>query len=266
LEFEAGGFTAPGSFCLGVHLIDLILKDVQDEYAQENFFRLKTFIDAQVLFEGNFKLFDLTIPKKISDFKVLHGLTFIPSDIIPLSASGDLNYYWTFQKFDNQYMFITTNGPVRIRFLAGKLKDRVGGASNNVAPFDFVAPGDVVRPASPGFVFGAVGDKTPGFWLTSEGIPSNVVGIPVLFSDASVVQAAVGTEIEASYKIGIYQHEGEGVGLTKIGEFDIAANGAKRVALDIPVIASTNTQLACRLENGNTTNLKVSLVLKGSAI
>lgn len=247
-------------------MIDLILKDVQDEFAQENFFRLKSFIDAQVLFEGDFKLFDLTIPGKFSEFKQLHGLSFIPSDIIQLSAGGDLNYYFTFQKFDKKFIYITTNGPVRIRFLAGKLKDRIGGAGTNVAPFAFVAPGDVIRPASPGFVYGAVGDKTPGFWMTSEGVPSNVVGIPVLFSDASVVQAAVGTEIESAYKIGIYQHDGQESNLTKIGEFDVAANGAKRVSLNFPVIASTNTQLACRLESGNTKNLKVSLVLKGSAI
>ena len=247
-------------------MIDLILKDVQDEYSQENFFRLKNFIDAQVLFEGDFKLFDLTIPKKETLFKVLHGLSFTPSDIIPLSANGDLNYYFQFQKFDKQYMYITTNGPVRIRFLAGKLKDQLRGGGN-VAPFDFVAPGDVVRPASPGFVFGAVDAKTPGFWMTSEGIPSNIVGIPVLFGDAVVVLAAVGTEVESNYKIGIYQHEGQGINITKIGEFDVAANGTKRVALNIPLLyTSTNIQLACRLETGNTLNLKVSLVLKGSAV
>jgi hypothetical protein len=102
--------------------------------------------------------------------------------------------------------------------------------------------------------------------MTSEGIPSNVVGIPVLFSDAEVVQAAVGSEVEASYTIGIYQHEGQAVNLTKIGEFSVVANGAKRIGLNIPVNLSTNTQLACRLETGNTTNMKVSLVLKGSAI
>jgi hypothetical protein len=251
---------------LGVSLIDLLLKDVKDEYAQENFFRLKNFIDAQVLFEGDFKLFDITIPGKFSDFKQLHGLSFIPSDIIQLSASGDLNYYFTYQNFDKKFMYITTNGPVRIRFLAGKLKDRVSGAGQ-VAPFSFVAPGDVIRPASPGFVFGGVGDKVDGFWLTSEGVPSNVVGIPVLFGDGIVVQAAVGTEVEAGYVIGIYQHEGMGVNLIKLGEFTVLSGGDKRFMLDFPLVySSTNIQMACRLESGNTYNLKVSLVLNGSTI
>jgi hypothetical protein len=130
-----------------------------------------------------------------------------------------------------------------------------------------VAPGDVLQPASPGFVYGAVGAKTDGFWLTSEGIPSNVAGVPVLFGDGRVVFAAVGTEVEAGYTIGIFQHDGMGVNLQQIGEFDIISGGQKRVELDIPLVyPSTNLQLACRLLTGNTLNLKVSLVVKGSAI
>lgn len=246
-------------------MIDLILKDVVDEYAKENFFRLRKFIDSQVLFEGDFKFFDLEIPRKATNFKILHGLTFTPSDIIQLSASGDLNYYFTYQKFDSQYIYVTTNGPVRIRFLAGKLKDQLRGGAN-VAPFPFVAPGDVVGPSSPGFVYGGVGNKTAGFWLTSEGIPTNVVGIPVLFNDAVVSLAAVGTEFEADYTIAIYQHEGSGLNLTLLGIFPVVSGGSKRVNLSFPVVyTSTNIQLACRLLTGDTVNLKVSLVVKGTA-
>lgn len=246
--------------------IDLILKDIADLYSRENFFRLKNFINDQVLFDGNFKLFDITIPIKSSSFKVKHGLTFIPADVILLSIEGDFNFYFIFQKFDRENIYINTNGPVRIRFLAGKLKDPFKNTSQQ-APFPIVAPGDVIRPSSPGFVFAAVNAKTPGFWLTSEGIPSNVVGIPVLFGDAKVVQAAVGTEVEADYTIGIYQHEGAGVGLLLIGQFDIISGGDKRVILNFPVTyTSNNVQLAARILAGNTLNLKVSLILSGSSI
>lgn len=247
-------------------MIDLILKDVVDEFAKENFFRLRKFIDKQVLFEGDFKLFDIEIPAASTSFKVAHGLTFIPADIIQLSAQGDLNYYFIYQRTDSQYIYINAHGPVRLRFLAGKLKDRVGGGAS-VAPFQFVAPGDIVPVASPGFVFGAVGTKTSGFWLTSEGIPSNVVGIPVLFGDGLVSFAAVGTEGESDYTIGIYQHEGSGVGLSLLGAFAITSGGSKRVDLSFPIVyTSTNVQLACRLLTGDTNNLKVSLVVRGSGI
>lgn len=248
-------------------MLDLILKDIADVYSRENFFRLRKFFGEQPLFDGDFKFFDITIPSKNLNYVVPHGLTFTPADIIPLAASGNMNYYFKYQYFDKTNIVISANGPVRLRFLAGKLKDQIKNAAST-APFDFVAPGDVVGPSSPGFVFGAVDAKTDLFWLTSEGIPSNVVGIPVLFSDAIVRQAAVGSQEDVDYTIGIYQHEGAGVNLIQLGTFDVTAGGSKRLDLAFPVQYSgaTNVQLACRLERGNTLNLKVSLVVKGTSI
>lgn len=246
--------------------IDLVLKDIPDVHVRENFFRLQRFINDQVLFDGDFKLFDVSIPKKILSFKVAHGLTFIPEDVIILSTVGDYNVYFRYQNFDKDNLYLTADGPVRIRFLAGKLKEQLQGGGAT-APFPFVAPGDVVLPGSPGFVFGAVSDKTSGFWLTSEGIPSNVVGVPVLFGDGVVVQAAVGTQVEADYTIGIYQHEGAGINLQLLGTFNVASGGVKRIVLNFPVLyTSPNVQIACQLVSGNTTNLKVSLIIRGSSI
>lgn len=246
--------------------LDLILKDIQDEWTRENFFRLSKFIEAQPIFEGDFKLFDIVIPAKSQNFKVAHGLTFIPADIIPLSVTGDFNFYFKYQNFDREFMYLVANGPVRIRFLAGKLKDRQR-SNASTQPFPFVAPGDVISAAGPSFVYGAVGDKTTGFWLTSEGIPSNVAGVPVLFNDAQVILAAIGAEVDAAYTIGIYQHNGMGDGLIKIGEFATTVGGPKRFTLLIPIQnVSPNVQLACRLELGDTTNLKVSLVVRGTSI
>jgi hypothetical protein len=247
-------------------VVELILKDIEDEHIRENFFRIRNFLLNQPIFDGDFKIFDITIDKKVEIFPVKHGLTFIPADIIPLSSSGNFNYYFRFQEFDRDNMYVTTDGPVRIRFLAGKLKDQIK-SKGSTNPFSLVAPGDTIKPASPGFVYGAVGAKSDGFWLTSEGIPSNVVGIPVLFGDGIVIQAAVGTEAESDYTLGIYQHEGAGLNLTLIGTFDIVSGGAKRVAFNFPIAySSNNIQLACRLMSGNTLNLKVSLILRGSSI
>lgn len=247
-------------------MLDLILKDISDPHIRENFFRLRDFLSRQIIFDGDFKLYDITIPAKVENFKVKHGLTFIPADIIPLAADGNYNYYFLYKSFDRENLYLTADGPVRIRFLAGKLKDQIKNGLDQ-APLPFVAPGDVVLPGAPGFVYGAVGAKTSGFWLTSEGIPSNVVGVPVLFGDGVVVQAAVGTEAESNYTIGIFQHEGNGINLLQLGEFSIISGGDKRILVEFPVVyTSTNVQLACRLLSGDTLNLKVSLVLRGSSI
>jgi hypothetical protein len=243
-------------------LIDLIFKDIEDPYVQENFFRLREFLANQVFFDGDFKIFDISIPAATDRFRIRHGLTFIPADIINLAFEGDGNYFFHYQEFDRENLFVSTNGPVRIRFLAGKLRDPVANAVRREV-FPFRAPGDVTLPASPGFVFAAVNQKSDLFWLTTEGIPSNVVGIPVLFANARIVAAAVGTEVETNYKLGFYQHQGNEIGMTLVGELEVLAGGAKKFELDLPIANVTNSQLACRLESGNTTNLKVSLVVKG---
>jgi hypothetical protein len=243
--------------------VELILKDIKDLHIRENFFRVKEFLNGQVLFEGDFKLFDVTVPQAEAVFTVKHGLTFIPQDIIPLHFEGDGNYYFRYQEFDKQNIYLTTVGPTRVRFLAGKLRDRASAEiRQNKLPF--IAPGDVIAPASPGFVYAAVNQKSDLFWLTSEGIPSNVVGVPVLFANARVVNLSVGTENETNYTLGLYQHGGNESSLRQIGEVEVEGGGSKRFDVDFPVeYISENLQLACRLIRGNTTNLKVSLVVKG---
>jgi len=245
-------------------MIDLILKDIDDIHIRENFFRLKNFLNGQVLFDGDFKLFDVKIDKKETSFKLPHGLTFIPADIISLSASGNMNYFFRFQEFTKTDMFITTEGPVRLRFLAGKLRDPT--TSRAAAAFPIVSLGDTL-PASPGFIFSAIDTKSVGFWLTSEQIPTNVVGIPVVFSDAVILRVAIGTQVESNYTIGIYQHEGNSLNLLQLGQFDVTSGGPKRIDLNFPIVySSPNVQLACRILSGTTNNLKATLVLKGSTV
>lgn len=245
-------------------MLDLILKDIDDPYVRENFFRLRKFLGDQIFFDGDFKLYDIVIPAQDANFKVAHGLTFIPTDIILLAAQGDYNYFFKYSDFDRDNIYINADGAVRIRFLAGKLSDNNGNESSNLATtFPIVVPG--ASSASPGFTYGAVGSKTAGFWLTSERIPTNVVGIPIFFPDASVIQVAVGTEVEATYDIGVYQHEGAGASLTLLGTVSVLSGGAKRFVVSFPIVySSPNVQIACRLLSGNTLNLKVSLLLQGT--
>jgi hypothetical protein len=105
-------------------LIDLILKDIADRYVRENFFRLKRFIDDQVFFEGNFKFFELEIKSQNLNYEFKHGLKFIPYDIIIVGVEGDHNFYFKYQDFTRDSIYISADGPVRLRFLAGKLTDK----------------------------------------------------------------------------------------------------------------------------------------------
>ena len=99
--------------------LDLILKDISDKYIRENFFRLKKFLGGQVLFDGNFKFYEIVIDEVNPAFKIAHGLPFIPRDIIQLSVVGDYNYYFLYNDFDRENLYVFAAGPCRIRFLAG---------------------------------------------------------------------------------------------------------------------------------------------------
>lgn len=246
-------------------MIDLILKDIDDTYVRENFFRIGNFLNSQVILDANFKLFDITINKRDLNFQVMHGLTFIPFDIMVLSADGDQNFSFRFQDFDKTSIYIAADGPVRIRFIAGKVKSLA--ASIATAPPPFVQGGYLVNPSSPNFVFSKPGAIAPGDYLSSENIDSSVCGVPVLFSGGKVAEAAVMTSAEATYDVGVYQHDGQGINSQLLGQFSVTSGGSKIFSLDLPVIYdSANVQLAIKVISGTPSDLRVSLVVRGNAI
>ncbi len=117
--------------------LELILKDIQDLWTRENFFRIKKFTDASPIIGAGLQLFDITVPKKDAKFIVKHGLSFIPADVIHLFTDGDYNFAFLYSEFDRDNIYINAHGPVRIRFLAGKFQD----TKSDVKSPPFVAPG-----------------------------------------------------------------------------------------------------------------------------
>jgi hypothetical protein len=111
-------------------MLDLILKDIDDIYSRENFKRLSDFVKSQVFFDGNFELFDVTVNKASDKFEIPHGLTFIPTDIIQLATEGNFNYFFRYQEFTKTSIFVTSDGPVRLRFLAGRLTNPAGTSAS----------------------------------------------------------------------------------------------------------------------------------------
>lgn len=115
--------------------IDLILKDVSDPWIQENFSRIKRYIAQQTVLDGNFKFFEVDIPDAFTEKPFKHNLSFVPRDIIILNAEGDLNFYFNYPLFDRENIYITTSGPVVIRFLAGLYSYKSYGRAVNNYPF-----------------------------------------------------------------------------------------------------------------------------------
>jgi len=119
----------------------LILKDIEDNYVRENFFRLEKFLDEQVFFDGDFSFFEIDIKSQDFNFKVKHSLKFIPQDVFFLAVEGDHNFYFKYQDFDRDFMYISASGPCVIRFIAGRLSYKGRVDLGHTQTYPLVVPG-----------------------------------------------------------------------------------------------------------------------------
>lgn len=102
---------------------DLILKDIVDPYIQENFFRLGKFFIGFSLFKGNFKFFEFTFDRALTNQNVAHGLGFRPTDIIQTSLIGPGTLTWEYSSFDDKSLVVTTSGACKVRAFIGAYRE-----------------------------------------------------------------------------------------------------------------------------------------------
>lgn len=110
-------------------MFDLILKDIKDVYIRENFFRITRFFNSFLFSNQTFKVFNVDIKDVAPLFALKHGFSFIPEDIVVTNIEGDFNFYFRYQEFDRENIYITADGPVRIKFLAGKFDNQITRAT-----------------------------------------------------------------------------------------------------------------------------------------
>lgn len=111
--------------------LDLILKDIDDIYVRENFFRISKYIQNQTILDGQWKFYELEFLSPVSNFRYKHGLSFVPKDIIVLAIDGNRNIYFNYELFDSEFLSITCFGPCRIRFLIGAYRDKFRGVNGH---------------------------------------------------------------------------------------------------------------------------------------
>lgn len=100
--------------------LNLILKDITDVRIRENFFRIQKYVQNQTILLAGFTFFEVIVSQASTKFAIPHGLNFIPVDIIPLSFNGNQNVAFLYQEFDTTNIYVQTDGPVKMRFLAGR--------------------------------------------------------------------------------------------------------------------------------------------------
>lgn len=115
--------------------LDLLLKEIPDLIVRENFFRSKRELEAQQILSGFWHFFEVEFQHSGPLQPIKHNLSFIPQDIIILSVEGNHNLFFNHENFDSTNVYITVEGPCRVRFFAGKYSDKSYGGDKKDLPF-----------------------------------------------------------------------------------------------------------------------------------
>lgn len=102
---------------------DLILKDIEDQYVRENFFRIKKFFETVPFFKGEFRHFEFNFDRALTNQKISHGLGFKPTDVIQTLITGPGSLTWDYINFDDKSLVLTTTGACKVRAFIGAYRE-----------------------------------------------------------------------------------------------------------------------------------------------
>lgn len=103
--------------------MDLILRDIEDPNARENFSRLKKFLEGKTFLKGTFKFFEIEVPAAVTNRRFKHNLGFLPKDVIVTSQIGAGAVTVNYSLFDMDFIDFTTTGAVTFRCFIGTYRE-----------------------------------------------------------------------------------------------------------------------------------------------
>lgn len=115
--------------------------------------------------------------------------------------------------------------------------------------------------ASPGFTWGSSGNVTNNTWLLNDTVPSNKSGRAIFISDATLESVFVRCELNATFDLEIYEHDGTTFTLVTT----VNISGTRGGDFTVPSEPLTNgKELAVKLVNGSAKSVVAGCVLKGT--
>ena len=98
---------------------NLLIKEVKEEFAQENFKRIQDFYRQEPLNKFGFKFLDLQLG--LGANIVPHFLNYVPLDVIMTHNSTNATVTFNYLAFTRDTLSITSSASTRIRILIGRL-------------------------------------------------------------------------------------------------------------------------------------------------
>jgi hypothetical protein len=106
-----------------VNQIELILKDIDDQYVRENFTRLNEYIRKDSIRKPLWKFFEITFADGGTDIEYAHNLGYKPLDIIVTHCSSNENVVFNFDSFTSTHFVLSPSGACTVRFFAGRYEE-----------------------------------------------------------------------------------------------------------------------------------------------
>ena len=117
---------------------------------------------------------------------------------------------------------------------------------------------------SPPLIFGGSGTNSSGsYYNTAVGNPSNQTGVLIFTDNTEITTVSFSNSNNGTFYIGVYQHDGQGVNLTLLGQTTITgSSGVNSVNFSV----TTGKFLAVRLmaASDNTKDTEIQLFGKGT--
>lgn len=98
----------------------LFRKEIEGEFAQENFSRIADFFRDFPFANLECKFFEFDIPGGVTDFRFVHNLGFMPKDVIVTGYTGSPSITWNFDRFDKTAVYVTSTTTTKVRCLIGR--------------------------------------------------------------------------------------------------------------------------------------------------
>lgn len=102
---------------------DLLRKEVDDPYIQENFSRIQDHFKDSALERMGFVMYRLTFAGAVTNFRFPHGLSYIPTDILITKNSNNVAVTLNWSLFNSQFLDLTVGGATDLRLLVGRYED-----------------------------------------------------------------------------------------------------------------------------------------------
>jgi hypothetical protein len=106
-------------------LFNFRLDSIQDPSAREALQTLKDELNRLTILRGEFRFYELTIDRAVTDYRYSHKLPFRPRDLLQTSVTGTGQVSFSYSDFDETFIQLTTTGPVTVRFYLGSFKEEI---------------------------------------------------------------------------------------------------------------------------------------------